>query len=271
MFLEVCDLPRHLRDVHNWIAERASKVTGQFNLRKEYTYKKNCTEKRLKKAQKDYHRKKRCPYVGSNYMKCGAVVLRLDKHLRFVHKIDPSSPHYQKLLREALYFSDPSREALLERRNKRHEKEAIMQIQDMPSSDSYSQQEDNELPTTNISPEETNLTSIDKKFAETVFIKFLNFLMSPDSANRAKDSAKQTVSEVKRILEALRSARISTLCDGWKLREMFFKKRCKEKGYQPETVKKFLRSLMDFYSFLISDKIDLFDGVSTEDILKMKT
>ena len=47
-----------MRDVHNWIAERASKVTGQFNLRKEYTYKKNSTEKKLKKAQKDYHRKK---------------------------------------------------------------------------------------------------------------------------------------------------------------------------------------------------------------------
>ena len=47
--------------------------------------------------------------------------------------------------------------------------------------------------------------------------------MSPDPANCAKDSAKETVSEVKRILEALQSSRISTLCDSWKLRELFQK------------------------------------------------
>jgi hypothetical protein len=88
----VIHLPRHMRNVHHWTKEAASKVLSKFNIRK----RKNKEDKK-----KDYHPRRRCPI--SN---CHSIVHRLPAHLKKVHKLDKSSRLHADALENAILVSD---------------------------------------------------------------------------------------------------------------------------------------------------------------------
>ena len=84
---EVVHLPRHMRNVHHWTQEAASKVLLKYNIRR-----------RLKKdtSEKDYRRRRKWPIAD-----CHSVVRRLPKHLQKVHKFDKASREYKNAISDA--------------------------------------------------------------------------------------------------------------------------------------------------------------------------
>ena len=98
---DVIDIPRHLREVHDWSKEMARKATSSYGMRKSFEpkpVKNNKSESSEgKKIYTDYHRHRACPIQG-----CKSVVKRLSNHIRQVHRDIPvGSPFYKKILREA--------------------------------------------------------------------------------------------------------------------------------------------------------------------------
>ena len=84
---EVVHLPRHMRNVHHWTQEAASKVLLKYNIRR-----------RLKKdtSEKDYRHRRKCPIAD-----CHSVVRCLPKHLQKVHKFDKASREYKNVISDA--------------------------------------------------------------------------------------------------------------------------------------------------------------------------
>ena len=84
---KVVHLPRHIRTVHHWTKEAASKVLSKYNIRR-----------RLHKEpkEKDYRCRRKCP-IGD----CHSIVRRLPKHLQKVHKLDKTSNGYKHAILNA--------------------------------------------------------------------------------------------------------------------------------------------------------------------------
>lgn len=88
----VVHLPRHMRNVHHWTKEAASKVLSKYNIR----------AGRSKEAKtKDYHRRRRCPIAD-----CHSIVQRLSAHLQKVHKLNVGSKVYQDAMLNATVAPD---------------------------------------------------------------------------------------------------------------------------------------------------------------------
>ena len=83
----VVHLPRHMRNVHHWTKEAASKVLLKYNIRK-----------RLNKEpkKKDYRCRRKCP-IGD----CHSIARRLPKHLQKVHKLNKASKEYNDAIENA--------------------------------------------------------------------------------------------------------------------------------------------------------------------------
>ena len=97
---EVIDIPRHLREVHDWSKDMARKATSRYGVRKSFQpkpEKKKSDSSHGKKKYTDYHHHRACPIQG-----CRSVVKRLSGHIRQVHGDIPiGSPLYKKILKEA--------------------------------------------------------------------------------------------------------------------------------------------------------------------------
>ena len=105
---KVVHIPRHLAKVHKWSLSQSRAAVTNFDLRKKYTFKckesakagnrkRKHNEDFAAKAYKDYHKRRICPLVG-----CAACVKRPSAHLKNVHRINPSSGEYRRLLNKAL-------------------------------------------------------------------------------------------------------------------------------------------------------------------------
>lgn len=88
---KVVHVPRHMRSVHNWTKEAASKVLSKFNIRQ---------RKNKESKKKDYHPRRRCPLSNCHSVK------RLPAHLQKVHKLDKSSEEYSDALENANVVPD---------------------------------------------------------------------------------------------------------------------------------------------------------------------
>ena len=98
---DVIDIPRHLREVHDWSKEMARKATSRYGMRKSFEPKpvknKKSESNEGKKICNDYHRHRACPIQG-----CQSVVKSLSNHIRQGHRDIPvGSQFYKKILREA--------------------------------------------------------------------------------------------------------------------------------------------------------------------------
>lgn len=86
----VVHLPRHLRTVHKWKADRVRVALQVFNLRKRYQH---STNPQKSKKTTDHRHSRQCPVD-----KCGAVVRQLSSHLTNYHRLRKASTMYQTML-----------------------------------------------------------------------------------------------------------------------------------------------------------------------------
>lgn len=96
--------------------------------------------------------------------------------------------------------------------------------------------------------------------------KIQNYLESPDGGKRETSSAKQSYSEGERICISLSSPSLINLCSPLYVRKCFFDRLCVEKKYKAKTVKHYIRSLSDFYNFILTEEIEV--GIPFENLLR---
>ena len=88
----IVDLPRHLRSVHRWKADKARVAKQNFQLRKP----------RKKILKRRPYRKRICP-------RCSRILVRLENHLHDFHHIKDKE-EYRDLLRRAQYVLEAEEE-----------------------------------------------------------------------------------------------------------------------------------------------------------------
>ena len=104
---------------------------------------------------------------------------------------------------------------------------------------------------------------------ELILDSFFPFLIGPDGGKKDEANAKQIASEVRRVFLSMRLTSLVELFQKNRIRDEYLMGYCLEKKHAAESVKKYLKSLEDFLSFLIIDEIDI-TGVSTDKILQTK-
>ena len=107
------------------------------------------------------------------------------------------------------------------------------------------------------------------KNLELILDSFFSFLIGPDGGKKDEANAKQIASEVRRVFLSMRLTSLVELLQKNRIRDEYLMGYCLEKKHVAESVKKYLKSLEDFLSFLIIDEIDI-TGISTDKILQTK-
>lgn len=88
---------------------------------------------------------------------------------------------------------------------------------------------------------------------EELLSKFYTFLTGPD-VNRDPKSCEQVVGDFRRICKAVSAKSFVQLLEKNFLREKYLSQHCRERKFTAETIKKYLRTLIDFAHFLISEE-----------------
>ena len=106
---------------------------------------------------------------------------------------------------------------------------------------------------------------------EEIILHFLQYLKSVDSC---QVKAKEIASEVRRIGVAISAEDVSDFLAESKIRDTYLGEYCVFRGFQPDSVKKYIGSLKEFYVFLLGRKKELKRQfgvkVSTEAIIKIQ-
>lgn len=102
---------------------------------------------------------------------------------------------------------------------------------------------------------------------ESIFKKFFDFLNGPD-VNRNHDSCQQVVGDLRRICRVVNASSLADLFKKNFIRDNYLYTHCREKCFTAETIKKYLRTLIDFSNFLLSE--EPLSEVSSDDALRMK-
>ena len=275
---KVIHLPRHMRKVHKWTKEAASKVLLKFNIRKRKAPEKSKNTENEKEAndnstqekQKDYHRRRRCPMS-----KCHSIVLRLPAHLQKVHKMCKSSPIYKRAMLTASYVPDQKhsmirwKEELTKKRKIDAENDAAdlgetsNNCMDNISSNesSMSGNENQGEPSHQVSLEsplpDDGQRSIGEQepVEDLVLHEFENWLQSPDGGKRDKKTAKQHRTQLATIIKVIdETCDIHSLLNIKLVRNIFLNEYVQFKKYEAGTIKSYLMSLRHFVSFLLSDE-----------------
>ena len=113
-----------------------------------------------------------------------------------------------------------------------------------------------------------DLTVTCSMHVESVLEKFLIYLCGVDRGSKPLESAKQIVADVRRALTAIHAEELEELFDGDCLRDKYLMGYCVKKNHSALSIRKYLRSLIDFLSFLIVERIPL--SVTSNDIIRMK-
>ena len=280
---------------HAWSKESAKFALNQFNMRKKYQFATTCKLVSPKKVTKDYHRKRICPLESctavvmridehlrhhhkmprdERYYKTlkkatdytpSKVPNRLGKSPKKQRSISANvasamaeisittQPHvtlgdtnYSTLVDNANISTDtqmqtPQKYSL---RDKRHKSYSVASPSDL------------EDPTYKPSSEDLDLQQwVLPDAIIGTFDKFLSYLCSPDGGNHDKDTSIKTVDDVKRTCRALHAVSFSVLFNREVLRNDYLMNYCVNRKHQPDTVKKYLRSIRDFYEFCITDRV----------------
>ena len=266
---EIIDLPRHLRDVHNWTRDTAKKATSRFGMRKSFqqkTIKETSETGDGKKMYKDYHRHRPCPIEG-----CKSIVKRLSGHLRQVHKEIPvGSPAYKEILRKARAAKTwkPSNQVVIKTGLKKAEvgeqEKVTESIEEEEEEDEESDIEPSEIPSNDEehlimeSAEDPNCLSAQKEIH--VISSFCAWLESADGGRKDPKLSKQHASQLFRMLETIDPEKqINSLFNRTLVRDTFLKEHAETK-YTADTIKAYLLSLRHFCSFVIAEKPESVDA-----------
>ncbi|XP_057304437.1 uncharacterized protein LOC130641583 [Hydractinia symbiolongicarpus] len=280
---EVFDMPRHMRQVHDWTMERSKSVNLLWNSRKTYAWKQappkrakvTSSTKEKKKPVSDYRKRCRCPIPD-----CFAVVKRVDQHLKNVHKIDRTGEEYTELLKNATVFRDVKdslRDRTQESKYLRRQaiRENLAAANNIPD---FRETVDLEVPVyVANSKTESRVYNLSEREAQDcgtvstaiVLKNFENFLTSVDGGRLDASTASSAVSNIRNVMKAMTTDDLTDLLDRNIIRNEFLANYCEKQSYAPLTVKKYLSSLMHFYDFLINDEISL-KNYTADDIIRMK-
>ncbi|CAB4014017.1 Neurofilament medium polypeptide, partial [Paramuricea clavata] len=236
----VVHLPRHMRNVHKWTKEAAAKVLLKYNIRK---------NQQAEPTNKDYHRRRRCPVS-----KCHSIVLRLPVHLRKVHNMKYHSKEYSEALASATFVSKKKHPAILwkEERDQISTPPEMMlgNVQKEKNDDGHTSQSESE------SLGERK-SCLNKVTAHPLFIKFEEWLKSPDGGKRDSKTVSQHSAQLVNMLNAIDdTGEIESLLDIGLVRSAFLNTHVNAKKYEAGTIKSYLMSLRHFFSFLLAENPD---------------
>ncbi|XP_028419188.1 uncharacterized protein LOC114544894, partial [Dendronephthya gigantea] len=291
---KVVHLPRHMRNVHHWTKEAASKVLLKYNIRQRLT-------KEPKK--KDYRCRRKCPIDD-----CHSIVRRLPKHLQKVHKLDKASTMYQRAIVDAPVAPNRKhamikwQEEQLKRktwevdRSHQHRKEQEEEDEeeqdenkevigenkrgrydhdddddhnddddDHNDDDDDDDDDDNDDGSFNDDDgddddedESSSMEDVKQQTKSTlppVITEFQEWLASPDGSKKDEKTVMQHGSQLYILLKAIDdSENIQSLFDLKLIRQVFLNVHVKQKKYEAGTIKSYLMSLRHFFSFVLSDK-----------------
>ena len=251
----VTHLPRHMRTVHHWTREAASKVLSKFNIRKRKT------ERTAKK--KNYHSRRRCPLPD-----CHSVVERLPAHLKQVHKLDKLSKEHCDAMENATVVPDVRHPTIRWQEERFKTKkweggpeslprvpEENLCLTDVHEDDELPWNDDSSLDSdsddNDVAVEDIPLTAT----VPSLLVEFEGWFRSPDGGKRDEKTVKQHSSQLFSMLKVIDDEEdMKSLLDVKLVRQLFLKSHVEKKRYEAGTIKSYLMSLRHFYTFLISDR-----------------
>jgi site-specific recombinase XerD len=250
---KVVHLPRHMRNVHKWTSEAASKVLLKFNIRKKKNKRKkekgDDDEKSSKKAKhKDYHRRRRCPIND-----CHTIVFRLSAHLQKVHKLDRSSKEYCDALASATVVPDIKHPKI--RYKELHYQHSQMgeSFDEASLTSCSARSEDDE----ERNDEEQIHEVLHTSNSHPLVAEFEEWMSSPDGGKRDDKTVKQHAAQLLKLLTVLgQPDDVASLLDVKLIQSVFLNGYVKDKEFQPGTIKSYLMSLRHYYTFLLSHRPD---------------
>ena len=260
----VVHLPRHLRNCHSWTKDKARVAVRDLGLR-------SAARHKPKPKHKHYHHPRQCPVEG-----CSASVKRLSCHLQS-HKISKGSCLYKRMIAKARKESISRNTGVRRESGEEHEEDedtsfiliepwkldgqlqgaSQQEIQEDAAQENMREeapeQEIQELKTSRsvLNMQEDapqQITVEDAPQHEMQFVKFLNWMLSPDGGIQNEKSAKQHVTHARVILKAMGKQDMSALWDYSALDT--FLAHAEEKSFLPATTKSYLNSLKHLYLFI---------------------
>ena len=260
----VVHLPRHLRNCHSWTKDKARVAVRDLGLR-------SAARHKPKPKHKHYHHPRQCPVEG-----CSASVKRLSCHLQS-HKISKGSCLYKRMIAKARKESISRNTGVRRESGEEHEEDedtsfiliepwkldgqlqgaSQQEIQEDAAQENMREeapeQEIQELKTSRsvLNMQEDapqQITVEDAPQHEMQFVKFLNWMLSPDGGIQNEKSAKQHVTHARVILKAMGKQDMSALWDYSALDT--FLAHAEEKSFLPATTKSYLNSLKHLYRFI---------------------
>ena len=272
---KVANLAWHLRDKHRWSVGGAAPAISVYGLRKPYERQIKTTPGKIQGSKKtSYQRKqKMCPYCLKNFV-------RLDEHL--IKHVEQGGEQYNNALANAAIYS-PSKYILSANRSpkkaagpelpkfdlaKSIDTDALISESPSISFAIESPSECSSLTMEVDSPDVSDSTSKDNPsyspdaaeileefylpdIIETCLVEFRKFLEGPECF-LAK--SKEIVAEARRIFIALKLKNIDQLIEGTCIRDYYLAQYCVKQDYRPDSIKKYLRSLNEFVTFLVLKK-----------------
>ena len=264
---KVCHIPRHLQKVHGWSREDSRTASVRFGLRKQYTKKEKgtvCSEDKTGgPKKKDYHHPRCCPITG-----CKSLVKRMGPHLKNVHHLDPNSQQFKDALLEAKDLEKKThigsdhetlvdfQSGALKEPSKPLSSCTDVLVVEVDSQSDYGC-EDNET-----------LAEMPQTTGDGALAKFRTWLESADGGKLDNKTSTQHEKQVSKLLSVIDEKKeLSSLFNHLLINDKFLEGHAKEK-YHPKTTQSYLMSLRHFYSFALTEQLDV--DISKDEIVVLK-
>ena len=249
---KIVHLPRHMRNVHKWTKESSQKVLLKYNIRK-----RKSKDTMVKTKRKDYHTRRRCPID-----QCQSIVFRLPAHLQKVHKLKKTMREYIDAMETAVVVPDHKHPMILWKEERMHQTSTMLHNLEQSrtiASESGESSVENEKDSSsdndnNMAGECSNDTTAENVNTHPIFVKFEQWMLSPDGGKRDEKTVKQHSAQLFGILRAIDDSEdVNSLLDLKLVRHVFLNNYVKKRNYEAGTIKSYLMSLRHFCTFLISD------------------
>lgn len=284
----VIHLPRHMRQCHRWSPRKARSVLNTFSLRR----KKEASKRKTKRS----YRRVVCPVD-----ECNSVVKRIHNHLIDVHKFKQGSTIYKQWLACTMHeqhhqvsvLSETESSELSEHsddndssadsdwslpkkmKSQSHVKQLTNVYDDVYGSNEESCEEEptescgeSDGISNDYQDDDDAITPVELDGnQQSILNTFENWLKGADGGKRGDRSAVQCRRQVELVISYVDNSNptINNILHKNTLRDNWLNKFDKEK--KPGTVKSYLGSLNQFYSFLKCEKVDV--GVSSEQLTSL--
>ena len=103
---------------------------------------------------------------------------------------------------------------------------------------------------------------------ESILDKFLKHLCGIERGSKPLESAKQICAEVRRVFFCINAERVEDIFKGDCLRDQYLMDYCVKRKHSALSIRKYLRSIGDFLSFLVIERVVL--SVTPQDISQLK-